>query len=253
MIWPNNRRCALSLTYDDALPVHQELVAGALGKRGLKGTFYALISGDVMNNPAAWRQIAGEGHELGNHTLFHPCRKDPPEKFPWLDDGFDLRTYTPYRMFMELKLANFVLSMIDGKQERTYGNTCADLFVGDDTAKVAIADIVRKEFIAARGPITNHPAIINGKTDFMTIGCCIADGRSLRDLKDQILDARQKGGWITYAMHGVGAGTNDLYIDYDVHERLLDWLTGETDIWVAPFIEVAKWARTITNSERDAG
>ena len=38
--WPEGRRCAVSLTYDDALPVHYEHVGPRLEAHGLRGTFY---------------------------------------------------------------------------------------------------------------------------------------------------------------------------------------------------------------------
>ena len=94
--WPQDCRGAVSLTYDDALPCHWELVAPALEAQGLRGTFYTNIL-SAAAAPEAWRRIAGRGHELGNHSIFHPCRKNLERPRAWLPDEYDLRGYTPRR------------------------------------------------------------------------------------------------------------------------------------------------------------
>ncbi|MGB1892738.1 MAG: polysaccharide deacetylase family protein, partial [Candidatus Latescibacterota bacterium] len=69
--WPEGKRGAVSLTYDDALPVHYEHVAPLLEEHGLRATFYTNVL-SLGANPEAWRQVAAQGHELGNHSIFHP-------------------------------------------------------------------------------------------------------------------------------------------------------------------------------------
>jgi peptidoglycan/xylan/chitin deacetylase (PgdA/CDA1 family) len=74
---------AVSYTYDDGYPDHVSLAAPMLDKYGFKGTFF-LIVGNVLENDAAveaaeepanswddWRRIAGNGHEIGNHSWSH--------------------------------------------------------------------------------------------------------------------------------------------------------------------------------------
>jgi len=112
--YPHSTRCAVSLCYDDGIANHHQVVAPALERHGLRGTFYAVVQfNDVTTNPNAWRELAARGHELGNHTLFHPCHRVPPENFGWLDPAYDLGDYTPKRLEDELRLANFVLSSLD--------------------------------------------------------------------------------------------------------------------------------------------
>src|SRR4051812_35140370 len=77
-VW-NGKKCAVALTYDDALDVHLTNVVPVLDSLGLKGTFY--LSGyfpGFFNNPKRWKAVADKGHELANHTLFHPCAGDKP-------------------------------------------------------------------------------------------------------------------------------------------------------------------------------
>ena len=94
--WPQEQQCAVSLTYDDAVPVHYQAVGPALEKQGLTATFYVTIRSDVQRHPQHWRKLAARGHELGNHSLFHPCRGADAHK-SWLPAEYDLMKYTPRR------------------------------------------------------------------------------------------------------------------------------------------------------------
>src|SRR5690242_322834 len=68
------KRCAVVLTYDDALNVDLDNAIPVLDSLGLKATFYLSgYSGTLNTRLNDWRAIAANGHELGNHTLFHPC------------------------------------------------------------------------------------------------------------------------------------------------------------------------------------
>ena len=73
--WPERTRGAVSITYDDALPCHYEYVVPAWEAYALHVTCYTNINA-LMNDPDVWRDVAVKGHELGNHSIFHPCRKE---------------------------------------------------------------------------------------------------------------------------------------------------------------------------------
>ena len=46
----------ICLTYDDALPIHREVVAPLLAERGLRGTFYIPAARDDLHEHLAdWR------------------------------------------------------------------------------------------------------------------------------------------------------------------------------------------------------
>jgi peptidoglycan/xylan/chitin deacetylase (PgdA/CDA1 family) len=81
-LW-NNKKCTVVLTYDDALNVHLDNAIPLLDSLGLKATFYLSGYSGVLNNRITdWRAIAKEGHELANHTLYHPCTgKRPGREF----------------------------------------------------------------------------------------------------------------------------------------------------------------------------
>ncbi len=241
--WPAGRCCAVSLTYDDALSIHYEYVGPRLEAHGLRGTFYLNIAGNPMQNPAPWRELAARGHELGNHMLFHPCRRDSPRRLPWLDKAFDLRDYTPLRLQLELRVANAFLHLLDGRNERTYANTCFDIFIGRRWNKTAIGDLIRDDFVAARGARTDRLTVVSPSLDLMNVGSYLADGRTFHELRDEICAARDRGGWLNYVIHGIGPGTHSSFVEAEIHEELLSWLASQQQIWVRPFLDIANWVR----------
>src|SRR5687768_1039770 len=68
------KKCAVVLTYDDAINQHLDNAAPLLDSLGLKASFYVTaFSQSVRTRLDDWKKLAVAGHELGNHTLFHPC------------------------------------------------------------------------------------------------------------------------------------------------------------------------------------
>jgi hypothetical protein len=67
--WPDGRGTAVTLVYDDCLPVHVREVAPMLSERGLTGSFYLPVRSDELEtNVSGWRELAAAGHELGNRS-----------------------------------------------------------------------------------------------------------------------------------------------------------------------------------------
>ena len=111
----NGKKCAVVLTYDDALNVHLDNVVPVLDSLGLRGTFY--LSGyfpGFRNRVDDWRAAGKSGHELANHSLFHPCIGNTPGR-GWVKPDYDLSTYTTQRLVDELRMTNTLLESLDGK------------------------------------------------------------------------------------------------------------------------------------------
>jgi peptidoglycan/xylan/chitin deacetylase (PgdA/CDA1 family) len=93
----NHKGCAVVLTYDDGIDADLDRIAPALDSVGLKATFYVIgASSAVAGRLAEWRLLAQHGHELGNHSLFHPCEGGPGRA--WVQGDNDLRRYTVKRV-----------------------------------------------------------------------------------------------------------------------------------------------------------
>ncbi len=249
--WPSSFRAAVSLTYDDGLPTHTTLVGPTLEQHGLRATFYLPTLSGLRDHPDRWRQVAAAGHELGNHTVFHPCRRIPLESYEWVDPAYDLAAYTPDRLRAELDVANFVLSLVDGKTTRTFGNTCCHTTIGRGVQEQPIAAILDESFVAARGALTQQPAVPANGLDLLDVGCIHADGRSLQELQAMVADAQAQRGWAVLMLHGVGPETHRLHVEQDVHEQFIAWLAQQPTVWTAPFIEIATYVQQHRRRQRD--
>src|SRR6476469_231010 len=76
------KRAIICLTYDDGLETQRTTAIPQLDSVGLKATFFlnaiqgssaSDIIGQTPEAVLGWTQAAKNGHELANHTLFHPC------------------------------------------------------------------------------------------------------------------------------------------------------------------------------------
>jgi len=235
--WPDGKKAAIALTYDDALDTHLDVATPALDARGLKGTFFVTVgSFPFTERMEEWRALAGDGHELANHTLFHPCEGGPGRE--WVMADRDLTTYTVGRFVDELALTNRVLEAMDGETVRTYAYTCGDTEAGGESIVEALAPLV----IAARTVQQETPLGENGLPDPYLIGTYAEGdptGAQLIGYAERILDEGTVG---TYLFHDIEG--EHLSVTAKAHGELLDWLAEHRDeVWVTTFREIMEYVR----------
>ena len=232
--WPESYKAAVCLTYDDGLDCHLDIAVPALNSFNLKGTFYCTgYSTSLHNRIDDWRSITKSGHELGNHSLFHPCNG---ARFDWVKPEYDLRTYTLDRIKDELQTANSLLTAIDGKQERTYAYTCSDYKVNQQS----YIDTVRTLFTAARndGPI---PESIEHMDHYFVPSWGVIDPTG-SELIEYVKQAEERGTIAVFMFHSVGGGY--LNVSVEAHNQLLTYLKSrENEIWTDTFLNVMKYVK----------
>jgi peptidoglycan/xylan/chitin deacetylase (PgdA/CDA1 family) len=230
----NNKQCAVVLTYDDAIDVDIDNVMPALDSLNLKGTFYLIGNSPVISKRMdAWRLAAKHGHELGNHSLFHPCDGSLPGRTFVTPEG-DLSKYTVGRALQEIRANNILLKAIDGKDKRTFAYPCGDLKIGG----VNFYTNLRKDFVAARGV---SPGLQTAKqVDLDNIDCYSINGQSAEYMIDLVKKAQQTHTLLVFLFHGVGGG-HSLNVALPDHSKLLHYLKAhEKDIWIAPMVDIAE-------------
>lgn len=231
----NGKKCAVVLTYDDALNVHLDKVIPALDSFNFKGTFYLITSVPaVTNRIEEWRTAAKKGHELGNHTLYHPCDGSLPGR-EWVPKDNDLSTYTVSRAVNEIKSSNQLLKDIDGKSERTFAYPCGDLKIKD----TLFYDYVKNDFVAARGVQQGY---LSAKAvDLTNVNTFGESGSTAEQMIAQIEEAEKAGSFIVFLFHGVG-GEHPLNVDLEEHQKLLEYLKKrKKDIWVTTMVDLGKY------------
>ena len=75
--WPNGKRAAVSLSFDDSRTSQIDAGLAVLRKEGVKATFYVHAPA-VEKRLEGWKEAVADGHEIGNHTLTHPCTGNYP-------------------------------------------------------------------------------------------------------------------------------------------------------------------------------
>nr|WP_319573004.1 polysaccharide deacetylase family protein [uncultured Draconibacterium sp.] len=232
--WPNGTKAAVVFTYDDGLDCDLDVVVPQLDEFGLKGTFFCTgNSPSLYNRTEEWRAITKRGHELGNHTLFHPCDGTGQD---WVKPEYDLRTYTSEQIVAELKTANTLLKAIDGKTERSYGYTCSH-FVANG---VDFTDSIKNIFVAARcdGPI---PETMDGYKTWKTPSFMSVEPE-IDELIAKVEEAKAKGTIVVFMFHNVGGGY--LNTAADVHKQLLQYVSENSDdLYSDSFINVMKYVK----------
>lgn len=228
------RKCTVVLTYDDGLNVHLTNVLPALDSLGLKATFYLSdYFGGLQAQIPTWRTAAANGHELGNHTIHHPCDGSLPGR-EFVKQDYDLSKYTATRITDEIKSMNTLLYAIDGKTKRTFAYPCGDTKINGTEYLTPI----KKEFVGARG--VNAGILSLEKVNLYNINCFVANGQSGKELIEQVKLAEAKGGLLVFLFHGVG-GEHGLNVSLLAHRQLLQYLKQrEQSIRIAPMLEVAE-------------
>lgn len=230
----NNKQCAVVLTYDDAIDIDLDNVIPALDSLKLKGTFYLIGNSPVVNKRLdEWRIAAKHGHELGNHSMFHPCDGSLPGRSFVTPDG-DLSKYTVARAVQEIRANNILLKAIDGKEKRTFAYPCGDLKIGG----VNFYSQLRNDFVGARGV---SPGLQTAKqVDLDDINCYSINGQNADYMIGLVKKAQQTHTLLVFLFHGVGGG-HGLNVDKGEHSKLIHYLKDhEKDIWVAPMVDVAE-------------
>ena len=230
----NGKKCAVVLTYDDALNEHLDKVIPALDSLSIKATFYLIAEAPaVKNRKKEWRKVAKNGHELGNHTLTHPCDGSLPGR-SFVKSENDLTKYTVKKALEEINQANLILEKIDGKKQRTFAYPCGDLTISD----TLFYNYLKNDFVAARGVKSDFPKIT--EVDLSNINASSQVKTTAEQMIQKIEEAEKSESFIVFIFHGVGGG-HSLNVDLKEHKKLLQYLNKrKEEIWTAPMLEVAK-------------
>ncbi|MDO3385457.1 polysaccharide deacetylase family protein [Gilvimarinus sp. SDUM040013] len=233
-LW-QGKRAAISLTYDDSLNVHLDKVVPALNRHDMKGTFYLTINvPPLAERLNEWRQVAEQGHELGNHTLFHPCNGQGAGR-EWVAAERDLSQWTAQRMVDNIKVANTTLQAIDGKTERTLAFPCGDTSAGGES----YVDAIKPLFVGARGVHASYPT--PDQVAQYNIAAHMINGQSIGQLQTMVDNAIANQGLLVFLFHGVG-GEHGLNLDEPTHLKLLNYLSNkQSDLWIAPMVDIAQF------------
>lgn len=225
--WPNGARAAVSLSYDDTLNSQLDNAVPVLNKHGIKASFYLILSSPVLfDRMEEWRALASQGHELGNHTIYHPCSASVPNR-DWVRPHTDMDKRTVEHMRDEVRVANTFLKAIDGKQERTMTLPCGDVMTRDGNYVPHVKDLV---------------LAIKGAEEGLPVGFASLEGPSNvsgKELIAMVQAAAARGGMANIIFHGIGA--DHLQVSSEAHAELIRYLaSNRATYWTDTYLNIIK-------------
>lgn len=230
--WPQGQQAAVSLAYDDALDSQLDHAVPALDRHGLKASFYLTLSSPVLaRRLPEWRALAATGHELGNHTLFHQCRRSLPDR-EWVTPERDLDRTSATQMLEQVRVGNAMLQAIDGRTERTFTLPCGDRLASG----VDYLPLLRGEFAAMKagegGVVPDMQAL-----DVHAVGVTAPSEVTGAQLIALVEQARARGTMVNFTFHGVGG--DYLSVSTQAHEELLAYLAAHREqVWTDTFLQI---------------
>ena len=226
--WPDGQKMAISLSYDDALNSQLDIAIPALDKHGLAASFYLTLASPVVRQRLSeWRAAAMKGHELGNHTIYHPCSAALPDR-DWVKNYHNIDDYEIGEIVDEVIVANSFLHAIDGRQERTFTVPCGDFIASGESYLPA----VRELFIAIKG------FEFEDKTTSDWWAVVDVSGTELIER----IKAETASGTKLFNIIFHGVGGDYLTVSAEAHELLLEYLADNKETyWVDSYINIMKY------------
>jgi peptidoglycan/xylan/chitin deacetylase (PgdA/CDA1 family) len=197
--WPEGKRAAVSLSFDDARESQLDVGMPLLNAYGVKATFYVSIA-PAQKRAAEWQAVLEAGHEIGNHSMRHACTGNYPG---WA--GRALEDYTLGQMAAELDQANTEIEKMFHVRPVTFAYPCGQKYVGRGKDVKSYVPLVAERFLAGRGwrdEGANDPGFCD-PAQLMTMEL---DGLTFEQLKVLVDQAIQKGQWLVLCGHEIGPG-----------------------------------------------
>ncbi len=238
MRWPNGALAAVSLTFDDARESQLDIGAPILAARGIPATFYVSLP-SFQARADDWSRMAGDGHEIGNHTATHPCSANRP----WSRDNA-LEDYTLEAMDRELAEASAAIERIIGSVPSTFAYPCGQTFIGRGETTASYVPLVARRFLAGRGYLAEDPADPS-LVDLAQVPGVAMDCRTAEDLLSELDAAADVGAWLVLVAHGVaesrspGEPNGDLAVSDVVLDAVCERLARDPRMWGATVRDVA--------------
>lgn len=193
-IWPDGKKMALSLTFDDARLSQIDTGIPLLDKYGVKATFY-VSPGNMIRRADKWKMAVFNGHDIGNHSLLHPCSGN----FTWSRNSA-LEEYTLQTMMTELDSASSLIKDRLGIHPVSFAYPCGQTFVGRGINVQSYVPLIAFLFESGRGWLNeapNDPAYC----DLFQLNGTELDGKSFDEVLKYLETAKANGYWLILAGH----------------------------------------------------
>ena len=234
--WPNGKRAAVSLSFDDSRVSQIDAGLAVLRKEGVKATFYVQAPG-VEKRLEGWKTAVAEGHEIGNHTVTHPCTGNYPFSRNNALEDYDLK-----RMAREMDDNNQQIHRLLGVTSKDFAYPCGLKFVGRGRETKSYVPLVAERFLSGRGYLDEGPS----DPSFVDLAQAMGtpfDDLTFDQMKKLVDEVVQTGSWVIFVGHEMGSRgyqTTDLQALDQLCRYLKDPASG---IWLGTVEQIGQYVR----------
>lgn len=239
--WPEGKRAGLSLSFDDARGSRVDVGIPILDRYNVKGTFY-IVECMYEKRVDGWKGAAANGHELGNHTVNHPCGCN----FGFKESG-NLEDLTLDDIAADIDEATAKIGDVFGLTPATFAYPCGQQYVGRGKDTRSYIPVVSQRFVAGRGfrdEASNRPGCVDlartAGTDF--------DGMPFETMKRLLEGAVESGRWIAFAGHDIGPGGGQTVIDSALEELCAYATDPANGIWIDTVETIGRYIQDRQNA-----
>lgn len=234
--WPEGRQMAISLSFDDGRDSQPLVGVPLLDEYGVKATFY-IVPPRAAKQLDAWKKTVASGHEIGNHSVKHPCSGN----FVW-SRASALEDYTLEKMRAELLEANRQIEQMLGVKPEVFAYPCGGTFVGRGVDTKSYVPVVADLFLSGRLWLSEGPNSPD-YCDFAQLTGMEADGKDFDQLLPTIEAARKAGQWLVLAGHDIGEGGRQTTRVAMLRQLIRYAQDPANGVWLAPVGTVARYVQ----------
>lgn len=232
--WPEGKQIAISLSFDDSRASQATAGIPLLDEYNVKGTFYVMPS-VIKGQLERWKKAAANGHEIGNHSIHHPCTGN----FAWSRKNA-LEDYTVEKMHEELSDANNQIFELIGVKAQAFAYPCGCTFIGRGKQTQSYVPVVADLFYTGRTWLdesSNDPEFC----DFAQLTGMEMDGKDFEQILPMIDAAKKNGQWLILAGHEMG-GDGPQTTRLSMLRKLIEYSKNPANgIWLTTVGDAAKY------------
>ena len=241
--WPEGKKMALSLSFDDGRLSQPDKGIPLLDKYNVKATFY-LVPSAMQERLEGWKNAVHNGHDIGNHSLTHPCTGN----FDWSRDNA-LENYSLATMKKNLDSANKIIKRELGVTPVSFAFPCGQKFVGRGKDTKSYVPLIATLFESGRGWLDeapNEPSYC----DMSQLTGMELDGKSFDEVKKIIESAKANGKWLILAGHEMNEGGDQTSLLTTIEAVCKYALDPANEIWIDNVHNIATYIKQKRGSLR---
>lgn len=149
----------------------------------------------MMERSDKWKKAVLNGHDIGNHSVYHPCSGN----FTWSRNKA-LEEYTLQKMMTDLDSASRLIKEMMGVHPVSFAYPCGQTFIGRGINVQSYVPLIAFMFESGRGWLNEAPNDPDF-CDLSQLNGTELDGKSFEQVMKLIETAKANGHWLIFAGH----------------------------------------------------